>query len=269
MGVLASLVSITATCACVSLGESLLIGALGALFSALAEEAERRLRIDDPCAAFPIHGVSGAWGVIAVGLFGEAEPCTGVLSTNGLFHGGGWGLLGVQVAAVITMSLWSAVTCGFVLWLMYVLSRHTLVFRSMVLRPSWQTETIGFDETEHNIHRHHSINPPEEGIKESTHLRGSSKWQAVDIKSLIKAGKNLRLLDEQQARVKGGQAASVGASSAEDQPADSGGGVIRNGLHGPRNQLHSVEGLEEVHLDASLVHMRRDSGACAGAASCG
>ena len=249
--VLSSLVSITATCACVSVGESLVIGALGALFSALAEQVERRMRIDDPCAAFPIHGVSGAWGVVAVGLFGEAEPCMGVLSTNGLFHGGGWRLLGIQVAGVAAMSLWSAVTCIFVLWVMYILSRHTLVFRSMVLRPSWQTEVIGFDETEHNIHRQESINPPVENMKEITHLRGSSKWQAVDVKSLIQAGRNLRRLDEQRAA--GAAATGVDASIPEhDTPADSGGGVVQN-VH--RNPSGSQVSQEEVHLDASLVHL--------------
>ena len=205
---LSSLVSITATCACVSNGESFAIGAVGALLSFLGEEGEKKLRIDDPCAAFPIHAVAGAWGVLAVGLFGEAEPCVGVLKENGLFRGGGGRLLGVQALAVLTMSVWSAVTCLFVLWLMYVFSRHTLFFRFMVLRPSWQTEEIGFDETEHNIHRMASIHPPVEENRETLQLRGSSKWQAVDIKSLIKVGRNLRAQDEARGTVMAGTADS-------------------------------------------------------------
>ena len=62
------------------------------------------MKIDDPCSAFPVHGAAGLWGVISVGLFAQPEPCMlsalrmgeGV-SATGLFRGGGWGLLGVQV----------------------------------------------------------------------------------------------------------------------------------------------------------------------------
>ena len=168
-GILAALVSITACCSCVSVNESMLIGLIGAIFEMVAEEGEKRLRIDDPCAAFPIHAVAGAWGVIAVGFFGEIQTCTGILDRNGLFRGGGWGLLGTQCLAVIAMCVWTAVTCLFVLWVMYVLSRHFRVFHFLVLRPSRQIEEMGFDETVHNIRRHDSINPPHEDTHTHAH----------------------------------------------------------------------------------------------------
>ena len=57
----------------VSVSDSIIIGVLGAAFMFAAEKLEHVLRIDDPCAAFPIHAVGGAWGVVAVGLFGEVR----------------------------------------------------------------------------------------------------------------------------------------------------------------------------------------------------
>lgn len=30
-----------------------------------------KLHIDDPVGAFPVHGVNGIWGTLAVGIFGK------------------------------------------------------------------------------------------------------------------------------------------------------------------------------------------------------
>jgi len=67
-GILAALVSITAPCAVVSSGESILIGGVGALVSLLLVEVVNWMQIDDPCAAAAIHGGGGigpSWGPAA------------------------------------------------------------------------------------------------------------------------------------------------------------------------------------------------------------
>ncbi|CAE7942062.1 amt-3 [Symbiodinium sp. KB8] len=73
-GLLGALVAITATCACVHPYEAVIVGFVGSI-SALAcnDLFEYRLHIDDPVGAVGVHGASGIWGLIAVGLFADAS----------------------------------------------------------------------------------------------------------------------------------------------------------------------------------------------------
>jgi len=52
---------------------------------------ERKLKIDDPVGAIAVHGVNGAWGVLALGLFADGsygDGWNGVKGTvTGLFYG--------------------------------------------------------------------------------------------------------------------------------------------------------------------------------------
>jgi Amt family ammonium transporter len=71
-GMLAGLVAITAPCAFVTAPSAVLIGAVsGVLVVAAALFIENRLKIDDPVGAIAVHGVNGAWGLIALGLFAD------------------------------------------------------------------------------------------------------------------------------------------------------------------------------------------------------
>ena len=67
---LSGLVSITASCTIVELWSAILIGAVGALFAMAADRLVTRIHIDDPLQAFAVHGASGIWGGLAVGIFG-------------------------------------------------------------------------------------------------------------------------------------------------------------------------------------------------------
>ena len=89
-GMLAGLVAITAPCAFVSSWAAILIGCISAVLVIVAVLfVENKLKIDDPVGAIAVHGVNGAFGVLALGLFangtygdgtnGVAGPVTGLL----------------------------------------------------------------------------------------------------------------------------------------------------------------------------------------------
>jgi Amt family ammonium transporter len=68
-GILAGLVSITAGCGNIHPRATLFVGSIGGCVYISASELLRKLKIDDPVEAFPIHGACGMWGVLAVSLF--------------------------------------------------------------------------------------------------------------------------------------------------------------------------------------------------------
>lgn len=79
-GALAGLVGITAGCANVTPGYSIIIGLIAGVLVVLSVQFFERIRIDDPVGAISVHGVCGAWGTLAAGLFnynfdtGHIEP---------------------------------------------------------------------------------------------------------------------------------------------------------------------------------------------------
>lgn len=91
-GMLAGLVAITAPCAFVTVQSAALIGLIsGVLVIEAAFFVERKLKVDDPVGAVAVHGVNGAWGIIALGLFADGsygDGWNGVAGTvKGLFYG--------------------------------------------------------------------------------------------------------------------------------------------------------------------------------------
>ena len=91
-GMLAGLVAITAPCAFVTATASVLIGVIaGVLVVYSVFFIEQRLKVDDPVGAISVHGVNGAWGVLALGLFADGKYGDGwnnVPGTvTGLFYG--------------------------------------------------------------------------------------------------------------------------------------------------------------------------------------
>jgi Amt family ammonium transporter len=101
-GMLAGLVAITAPCAFVSAGTALFIGAVsGVLVIAAALFVETSLRIDDPVGAIAVHGVNGAWGILAVGLFANGTYGDGLNGVPGTVKGLFYGDSGQLVASVI------------------------------------------------------------------------------------------------------------------------------------------------------------------------
>jgi Amt family ammonium transporter len=111
-GLLAGLVAITAPCAFVNPTGAVIIGAVaGVLVIWSVLFIEKVLKVDDPVGAVSVHGVCGAWGCLALGLFADGNygagwnGVTGVTPT-GLFYGGGFGQLAAEAVGVLTNILW-------------------------------------------------------------------------------------------------------------------------------------------------------------------
>lgn len=101
-GCLAGLVGVTASCAYVTVGASLLIGAIAGIIVVFAVMFFDRIGIDDPVGATSVHLCCGVFGTICVGLFAK-EGLTSLSTKNGLFYGGGFGLLGVQLLGIVAV----------------------------------------------------------------------------------------------------------------------------------------------------------------------
>jgi Amt family ammonium transporter len=111
-GLLAGLVSITAGCWAMDGWGSALTGAIAGGIVVIAVLAVERGGIDDPVGAISVHGICGAWGTLAVGLFAvESAPVLGE-STTGLAFGGGTDLLVSQTIGVVSVFAFVTVTSG-------------------------------------------------------------------------------------------------------------------------------------------------------------
>jgi Amt family ammonium transporter len=87
-GLLGGLVAITGSCAFVTPAAAVLVGVVaGVLVVWSVAFLERRLKIDDPVGAFPVHGVCGAWGALAVGLLADGSWGNGWNGVEGPVRG--------------------------------------------------------------------------------------------------------------------------------------------------------------------------------------
>jgi Amt family ammonium transporter len=131
-GALAGLVAITAGCDTVSPGGALIIGLLAGILLVFGVEfIDKKLKVDDPVGAISVHGLNGAMGTIAVGLFS---------TSNGLFYGGGAAQLVSQLIGVAAVAAW-AIGLGF---LVFIVLKKTIG-----VRVSKRIEEEGLDIYEH------------------------------------------------------------------------------------------------------------------------
>ena len=138
-GALAGLVAITAPCAVVGLGSSIWIGLIGGVLVVYGIDWMNRIRIDDPVGAFPVHGLVGIWGTLAVGIFGQAGFGA---PSDGLFFGGGFGQLGIQTLGVAACLAFTAIA-------MFIVFKGIQAVAG--LRVSRETELRGLDLDEHGL----------------------------------------------------------------------------------------------------------------------
>lgn len=131
-GALAGLVAITAGTNVVDPMGAVAIGVIaGFILPFSVEFFDKILKIDDPVGAISVHGVAGAFGTLAVGLFS---------TSSGLFYGHGATQLGIQAIGVVTFFVWAFGT-GFILF--------TILKKFKILRVTRRIEEEGLDVYEH------------------------------------------------------------------------------------------------------------------------
>lgn len=136
---LAGLVAITAPCDCVDAFGSIIIGAVsGILVVVVVEVLDKKLHIDDPVGAVGVHLANGVWGTIAVGFFSRGYDGVG----KGLFYGGGFKQLGIQLLGFVAVASWAVITMIIV---------FALIKKTNGLRVTAEEEIKGLDSTEHNL----------------------------------------------------------------------------------------------------------------------
>ena len=138
-GSLAGLVAITAGCDTVSPTSAAIIGiASGFIVVFGIEFIDKVLKIDDPVGAVGVHGLNGAFGTLAVGLFSDGSGT----EWKGLLTGGGFHGFGVQFTGMIITIAWVVVT----MTIIFQVIKHTIG-----LRVSAEEEIAGLDSKEHGL----------------------------------------------------------------------------------------------------------------------
>jgi len=125
-GALAGLVAITAGCANVSPTSSIIIGAIAGIIVVFAVIMFDRIKVDDPVGAISVHGVNGAWGTLAAGIFNMG-------GTTGK-------IIGVQLLGIGACFVWTFAAA-------YILFK--IIDVTIGLRVSAEEEAKGLDLVEH------------------------------------------------------------------------------------------------------------------------
>lgn len=138
-GCLAGLVGITGSCAYVSISASLIIGAIAGVIVVFAVMFFDRIKVDDPVGATSVHLGCGVFGTICVGLFAK-EGVTTLSTQNGLFYGGGFKLLGIQLLGIIAVGVF-VFAASLLVWF--------IIKKTIGIRVSREEEIAGLDIGEH------------------------------------------------------------------------------------------------------------------------
>ncbi len=146
---LAGLVAITAGCDVTdALGAIIISSVAGLLVCFGVWFLDHVLRVDDPVGAVAVHMMNGIWGTIAVGLFAtNSAPGYSIADSKGnelvgLFYGGGFKLLGLQLTGFVSVAAWTVVTITIV---------FLVIKATLGLRVSEEEEIVGLDPTEHGL----------------------------------------------------------------------------------------------------------------------
>jgi len=125
-GALAGLVAITAGCANVLPGSAIIIGAVAGVLVVFSVLFFDKIKVDDPVGAVSVHGVNGAWGTLAAGIFNIGGTSAGII--------------GVQLLGIAACFIWTF-PMAFIMF--------KLIDKSIGLRVSPEEELEGLDLAEH------------------------------------------------------------------------------------------------------------------------
>ncbi len=153
---LAGLVAITAPCDVCDAFGAIVIGAVSGLLVIFGVWLlDNKLHVDDPVGAVAVHCMNGIWGTISVGLFAtQTAPAfargygdgssfgANQIAGAGLFYGGGFKQLGLQLLGLGATAAWTVVS----------ITVTFLVIRAIFgLRVTEEEEILGLDRTEHGL----------------------------------------------------------------------------------------------------------------------
>ena len=183
---LAGLVAITAPCDVTDAFGSIIIGIVAGLLVCFGVWfLDYKLHVDDPVGAVAVHCLNGIWGTLAVGLFAtNTAPGYSIADSAGnelvgLFYGGGFKLLGLQLIGLICTAAWTAVT---------ITITFLAIKKVMGLRVTEEEEILGLDSTEHGLASAYSgfaimdvSNTLNMSVNENTDLGVSSYEEASEI----------------------------------------------------------------------------------------
>ncbi len=146
---LAGLVAITAPCDVTDAFGACAIGLVAGLLVVFGVWfLDHIIHVDDPVGAVAVHCLGGIWGTVAVGLFATSSaPGYSIVDAagntmTGLFYGGGFKLLGIQMLGMGATALWTAVT---------ITITFLIIKNTVGLRASEEEEITGLDVTEHGL----------------------------------------------------------------------------------------------------------------------
>jgi Amt family ammonium transporter len=135
-GAVAGLVAITPCAGFVGDFSPVIIGGLAGVVCYLALQIKTVLRLDDSLDVIAVHLVGGLFGTVVLGLFGDSD----ISGVDGLFYGGGAGLLVDQIVGAVGVLVFSGVVT-------YLIA--TVIDKTMGLRVSGDDELVGLDQTQH------------------------------------------------------------------------------------------------------------------------
>lgn len=139
---LAGLVAITAGCDVTDCLGAAIIGAVAGLLVCFGVWfLDYKLRVDDPVGAVAVHFCNGVWGTLAVGLFATTSA-PGNDSVVGLFYGGGFHQLLLQLLGIVSICAWAAIT---------ITIAFTIIKATVGLRVTEEEEIVGLDACEHGL----------------------------------------------------------------------------------------------------------------------
>jgi len=136
-GAVAGLVAITPASGYVGPLTALAVGAIGGVLCFAGIRLKEIFKYDDSLDTVGVHGVGGAWGAIATGLF--ASKVINASGNNGLFYGN-FSLLGVQVLGVAVAAAYSFAAT----WVLLM-----ILDRTMGVRVFGDDEVDGLDVSQH------------------------------------------------------------------------------------------------------------------------
>lgn len=153
---LAGLVAITAPCDVCDAFGAIVIGAVSGLIVVFGVWfLDYKLHVDDPVGAVAVHFCNGIWGTISVGLFAtKSAPAfargfgdgttfgANQIAGEGLFYGGGFKQLGLQLLGMFSTAAWTAVA---------ITISFLIIKKIFGLRVSREEEMEGLDVKEHGL----------------------------------------------------------------------------------------------------------------------